>query len=112
MVGNSPTARRELFRSINLLGHTVLISLTTLQNLCLSEYNKAADYTAAIVQRNVWIIDTAIPGDFRVENKELEKLRKYRALAIEASRLWKKHTLVVPVVTGTLGIILRNFTVL
>ena len=26
-----------------------------------------------IEQRNVWIIDTVIPGDAKVENKELEK---------------------------------------
>ena len=29
-----------------------------------------------IEQRNVWIIDIAIPGDARVENKELEKNNK------------------------------------
>ena len=46
-----------------------------------------------IEQRNVWIIDIAIPGDSRVENKELEKLTKYRDLAIKTSHLWMKHTL-------------------
>ena len=42
----------------------------------------------AIEHRNVWIIDIAIPGDARVQNKELEKLTKYRDLEIETSRLW------------------------
>ena len=40
-----------------------------------------------IEQRNVCIIDIAILGDARVENKELEKLTKYRDLAIETPHL-------------------------
>ena len=56
------------------------------------------------------IIDIAISGDARVENKELEKLTKYRDLAVETSHLWKKHTSVVPIVIGALGTISRNFT--
>ena len=50
------------------------------------------------------------PGDARVENKELEKLTKYRDLAIETSHLLKKHTSVVPIVMRALGKISRNFT--
>ena len=56
-----------------------------------------------IEQRNVWFIDIAIPGHARVENKELEKLTKYRDLAIETSHLWKKYASVVPAVIGALG---------
>ena len=41
---------------------------------------------------NVWIIDIAIPGDAKVENKELEKQTKYRDLAIKTSLLWMKYT--------------------
>ena len=40
----------------------------------------------------------------------MEKLTKYRNLAIATSHLWKKHTLVVPVVIGGLETISRNFT--
>ena len=66
--------------------------------------------TVVIEQRNVWIIELTIPGDARVENKELKTLTKYRDLAIEISCLWKKHTSVVPVVIGAWGTISRNFT--
>ena len=62
-----------------------------------------------IEQRNVWIIDIAIPEDARVENKELEKLTKYRDLEIETSHLWMKHTSVVPIVIGASG---TNFDLL
>ena len=64
----------------------------------------------AIEPRNVWIIDMIIPGDARAENKELEKLTKYKELTIETSRLWKKHTSVVPVVVRASGTISRHFT--
>ena len=64
--------------------------------------------TVVVDGRNVQII--AVPGDARVENKELEKLTKYRDMAIETSRFWKKHTSVVPVVIGALATISRNFT--
>ena len=60
-------------------------------------------------QRNVWIIDIAIPGDGKVEAIELEKITKYRDLAIETSCLWTKHTSVIPVAIWALGTISRNF---
>ena len=54
-----------------------------------------------IERRKVWIIDIIL-GDTKVENKELEKLTKYRDLPNETSRLWMKHTSVIPVVFGAL----------
>ena len=53
-----------------------------------------------IEQRNVWIIDIAIPGDARAEDRELGKLTQPRHPAIEITHLWMKHILVSPVVTG------------
>ena len=60
----------------------------------------------------IWIIDVAIPGDGRIEEKELEKISKYQDLKIEIERLWKKQATVVPVVIGSLDAIprdLRNY---
>lgn len=49
------------------------------------------------------IIDVAVPGDFRVKDKETEKITKYQDLALEVTRLWKTSTKVIPIVVGALG---------
>ena len=43
-----------------------------------------------VEKKQVWIIDMAIPGDGRTEEKELEKIRKYQVLKIEIEPLWGK----------------------
>ena len=40
-----------------------------------------------VEKKRVWIIDMAIPGDGRIEEKELEKISKYQDLKIEIERL-------------------------
>ena len=49
------------------------------------------------------LIDIAIPGDVRVEEKEDEKCDKYRDLSRELGRLWDVRCMVIPVVIGALG---------
>ena len=44
-------------------------------------------------KKRVWIIDVAIPGDGRIEEKELEKITKYQDLKIEIERLWENKPL-------------------
>ena len=52
------------------------------------------------------LIDIAVPGDVRVEEKEEEKVTKYQCLAREVKRLWQlKSVNVIPVVVGALGTI-------
>ena len=58
-----------------------------------------------VEKKQVWIIDVAIPGDGRIEEKELEKISKYQDLKIEIERLWEKQATVVPVVIGSFGAI-------
>ena len=55
--------------------------------------------------KQVWLIDVAIPGDSRIEQKEQEKLSRYQDLKIEVARLWERKATVVPVVVGALGAI-------
>ena len=56
------------------------------------------------------IVDIAVPGDFRVREKELEKIEKYQNLKIELKRLWSlKKVEIVPVVVGALGCISKCF---
>ena len=56
-----------------------------------------------VEKKRVWIIDMAIPGDGRIDEKEMEKINKYQDLKIEIERLWEKQATVVPVVIGSLG---------
>ena len=56
-----------------------------------------------VEKKRVWIIDVAIPGDGRVEEKQLEKISNYQDLKIEIERLWEKQATVVPVMIGSLG---------
>lgn len=58
-----------------------------------------------VTDKQVHIIDVAIPGDSRVDQKEIEKITRYKDLQIEIQRLWKKKATVVPVVIGALGAI-------
>lgn len=53
------------------------------------------------------IIDIAVPGDFRVKDKEHEKITKYQDLVIEVNRMWKTKARVIPIVIGALGAIYR-----
>ena len=59
--------------------------------------------------KEVKIIDVAIPGDVRVCEKELEKTDKYKPLKDEIARLWKMRMVtVIPIVAGTLRVITRS----
>ena len=48
------------------------------------------------------IIDVPVLGDIRVVEKEV-KIEKWRYLAIEIGRLWKKNVNTVPIVIRVLG---------
>jgi hypothetical protein len=49
------------------------------------------------------LIDIATPDDSNVNTKETEQLNKCKDLEIEASRMWKVRTKIVPVAIGALG---------
>jgi hypothetical protein len=53
--------------------------------------------------KETMIIDIAVPGDFRVKEKETEKIHKYQDLVIEVNRIWSTRARVIPIVIGALG---------
>ena len=55
------------------------------------------------------LIDVAISGDRNVIKKEAEKILKYKYLTIEIQSMWNVKTVVIPVVTGATGTILKSF---
>ena len=61
-------------------------------------------------EREVFIIDVAIPSDDRVKDKELEKVEKYQLLKDEIAKVWQmRKVIVVPVVIWALGAVSVNF---
>ena len=57
------------------------------------------------------IIDVAIPGDCRICEKEIEKIKKYQDLKRELKGFWSlKKVEVVPVVVGALECISKGFS--
>ena len=47
------------------------------------------------------IIDFAIPGDSRIEEKEKEKVEKYQDLRRELQKIWNVRVKVIPLVVGS-----------
>ena len=51
--------------------------------------------------KEVKIIDIAVPGDSRVKEKELEKIDKYQMSREEVGHVWQMNKVaVIPVVIG------------
>ena len=50
-------------------------------------------------------MNTAVPGDTRVDQEEQEKVDKYQDLAREIKRLWKVEATVIPIINRALGTI-------
>ena len=47
--------------------------------------------------------DVAMPGVFRVVEKENEKITKYQELAEEMNEVWNTRTKMIPIEIGALG---------
>ena len=60
-------------------------------------------------ERTCKVIDFAVPGDSRIEDKEREKIEKYQDLARELQKLWNVRVKVIPLVVGALGAIPKQF---
>ena len=46
------------------------------------------------------LIIIIIPGGYRIDQKEVEKISKYQNPKVEVKRLWEKQAIVIPVVIG------------
>ena len=61
-------------------------------------------------EKKCLIVDVAVSGDCRINEKEKEKIDKYQDLRREVSKLWQqKKVHGVPIVIGVLGSISMNF---
>ena len=60
-------------------------------------------------RRTCKIIDFAVPGDSRIEEKEKEKTEKYQDLRRELQKIWNVRMNIIPLVVGSLGAIPKQF---
>ena len=60
-------------------------------------------------KRNCKIIDFAVPGDSRIEEKEKDKIEKYQDLGRELQKIWNVKVKIIPLVVGSLGAIPKQF---
>ena len=61
-------------------------------------------------RRTCKIIDFAVPGDIRIEEKEKEKIEKYQDLRRELQKIWNVRVKIIPLVVGSLGAIPKQFS--
>ena len=57
------------------------------------------------------IIDFAVPGDSRIEEKEKNKVEKYQDLGRELQKIWNVKVKIIPLVVGSLGAIPNSLVV-
>ena len=55
------------------------------------------------------IIDSAVPGDNRIEEKEKEKIEKYQDPQRELQKIWNVRVKIIPEVVGSLAAIPKQF---
>ena len=59
--------------------------------------------------RSCKIIDFAVPGGSRIEEKEKDKIEKYQDLGRELQKIWNVKVKILPLVVGSLGAIHKQF---
>ena len=60
-------------------------------------------------KRTCKIIDFAVPGDSRIDEKGKEKIEKYQDLRRELQKIWNVKVKIIPLVVGCLGAIPKQF---
>ena len=63
------------------------------------------DLVAVDKERSCKIIDFAVPGDSRIEEKEKDNIEKYQDLGRELQKIWNIKVKIIPLVVGSLGAI-------
>ena len=60
-------------------------------------------------ERSCKIIDFAVPGDSRIEEKEKDKIEKYQDLGRQLQKIWNVKVKIIQLVVGSLGAIPKQF---
>ena len=60
-------------------------------------------------EKNCKIIDFAVPGDSKIEEKDKDKIEKYQDLGREFKKIWNVKVKIIPLVVCSLGAIPKQF---
>ena len=60
-------------------------------------------------EKSCKIIDFAVPGDSRIEDKEKDKIEKFQDSGRELQKIWNLKVKIIPLVAGSLGAITKQF---
>ena len=60
-------------------------------------------------ERSCKIIDFAVPGDSRIEEKEKDKIENYQGLGRELQKIWNVKVKIISLVVGSLSAIPKQF---
>ena len=60
-------------------------------------------------ERSCKIIDFAVSGDSRTEEKDKDKIEKYQDLGRELQKIWNVKVKIIPLVAGSLGALPKQF---
>ena len=60
-------------------------------------------------ERSCKVIDFAVPGDSRIEEKDKDKKDKYQDLGRELQKIWNVKVKIIPLAVGSLGAIPKQF---
>ena len=60
-------------------------------------------------KRSCKIIDFAVPGDRRIEEKEEDMIVKYQDLGMELQKMWNVKVKIIPLVVVSSGAMLKQF---
>ena len=60
-------------------------------------------------ERSYKIIDFAVPGNSRIEEKEKDKIENYQELGRELQKIWNIKVKIIPLVVGPLSAIPKQF---
>ena len=60
-------------------------------------------------ERSCKVIDFAVPGDSRIEEKKKDKVEKYQDLGKELQKIWNVKMKIIPLVVSSLGAIPKQF---
>ena len=60
-------------------------------------------------ERSCKIIDFAVPGDSRIEEKEKDKIEKYQDMGRELQKIWDVKVKIIPSFVGSLGATPKQF---
>jgi hypothetical protein len=60
------------------------------------------------IEEKCYMIEVGVPNDRNIAAYETEKLQKYERLKYEVRRMWQMEVIVIPVVIGALGAVMKS----